>query len=186
MGKLSLFTACQSWMDVQNEACHARLRASCSAIDSPRYGDGFRCWAAKLFSQTLLEVDMGFRKLAEGLLLLLASLMAGASERPLPKPDWLVGNWVLCEDPDNSPKDTLQFNSDGTGLVIRAKGNIEFLHKHSGQSVSLLASANGYVIPIELSSSSSFDKLLLHSKRTGNVATYVRSDSTQASSCGIK
>lgn len=129
---------------------------------------------------------MDSRNLAAGLLLLLASLMAGASERLSPKPDWLVGNWALCEDPDNSPKDTLQFNSDGTGLVIRAKGNIEFLHKHSGRSVSLLANANGYAIPIELSSSSNFDKLLLHSDKTGNTATYVRSDSAQASSCGIK
>ena len=129
---------------------------------------------------------MDYRKLSVGLLLLLASLMAGASERLSPKPDWLIGNWVLCEDPDNSPKDTLQFNADGTGLVIRAKGNIEFLHKHSGQSVSLLANANGYAIPIELSSSSSFDKLRLHSDKTGHTATYVRSDSPQWSSCGIK
>ena len=129
---------------------------------------------------------MGSRNLVAGLLLLLASLVAVASESPAPKPDWLIGNWVLCEDPDNSPKDTLQFNVDGTGLVIRAKGNVEFLHKHSGQSVSLLANANGYAIPIELLSSSSFDKLLLHSDKTGNTATYVRSDSPQASSCGIK
>lgn len=129
---------------------------------------------------------MDSRKLVVGLVLLLASLVALASESPAPKPDWLIGNWVLCEDPDNSPKDTLQFNADGTGLVIRAKGNVEFLHKHSGHSVSLLANANGYAIPIELSSSSSFDKLLLHSDKTGNTAIYVRSDSPQASSCSIK
>ncbi len=128
---------------------------------------------------------MDSRKLAVGLVLFLASLSTLASEGPAPKLDWLIGNWVLCEDPDNSPKDTLQFNADGTGLVIRAKGNVEFLHKHSGQSVSLLANANGYAIPIELSSSSSFDKLLLHSEKTGNTATYVRSDSPQASSCSI-
>lgn len=109
-----------------------------------------------------------------------------ASESETPNPDWLIGSWVLCDDPDNSPKDTLHFNADGTGLVIRAKGNIEFLHKHSGQAVSLLANVNGYAIPIELSSSPSFDKLLLHSDKTGNTATYVRSDSPQASSCSIK
>jgi hypothetical protein len=80
----------------------------------------------------------------------------------------------------------LQFNADGTGLVIRLKGNVEFLHKHAGHSVSLLANANGYAIPIELSSSSSFDKLLLYSDKTGNTATYVRSDSQQASTCSIK
>ena len=129
---------------------------------------------------------MSCRKLVVGLLLLLASLVATASESPRPRPDWLIGNWVLCEDPDNSPKDTLQFNADGTGLVISAKGNVEFQHKHTGQSVSLLANANGYAIPIELFSSSSFDKLLLHSDKTGNTATYVRSDSSQTSSCSIK
>ncbi|HVI60515.1 MAG TPA: hypothetical protein VM619_16795 [Luteimonas sp.] len=121
-----------------------------------------------------------------GLMALLASLGAVASGNPAPTADWLLGTWVLCEDPDSSPKDSLQFNADGTGLVIRAKGNVEFLHKHSGQSVSLLANANGYAIPIELSSSPGFDKLLLHSDKTGNTASYVRSDSPQAGSCSIK
>ena len=129
---------------------------------------------------------MGSRKVLVGLLYLLASSGAVASESPAPTANWLLGTWVLCEDPDNSPKDSLQFNSDGTGLVIRAKGNVEFLHKHSGQSVSLLANANGYAIPIELSSPPNFDKLLLHSDKTGNTATYVRSDSPQAGSCSIK
>lgn len=121
-----------------------------------------------------------------GLLCLLASLGATASETPESKADWLVGTWVLCEDPDNSPRDSLQFNADGTGLVIRSKGNIEFRHKHSGQSVSLLANANGYAIPIALSSSPAFDRLLLHSDKTGNSASYVKSDSHQISNCAIK
>lgn len=96
---------------------------------------------------------MSSRKLIVGLLSLLATLGTAATQNPAPASGWLFGTWVLCEDPDNSPKDSLQFNADGTGLVIRAKGNVEFLHKHSGQSVSLLANANGYAIPIELTSS---------------------------------
>jgi hypothetical protein len=128
---------------------------------------------------------MSFRKLIVGLFSLFV-VGAAVAESPAPAPDWLLGTWVLCEDPDNSPKDSLQFNADGTGQVIRAKGNIEFLHKHSGQSVSLLANANGYAIPIELSSSPGFDKLLLHSDKTGNTASYVKSDSREASSCSIK
>lgn len=125
------------------------------------------------------------RKLLVGLLCILAPIGAAAS-KPQPKSDWLVGTWVLCEDPDNSPKDSLQFNSDGTGSVMRAKGNVEFVHKHSGQSVSLLANANGYAIPIEMSASSTFDRLLLHSDKTGNTANYVRSDSAQAGNCSIR
>ena len=129
---------------------------------------------------------MGSRELVVVAVLLLRSSVVIASEIPAPKSDWLIGSWVLCEDPDNSPKDTLQFNADGTGLVIRAKGNVEFLHKHSGQSVSLLANASGYAVPIELSASPRFDKLLLHSDKTGSSAAYVRSDSSQASSCSIR
>lgn len=129
---------------------------------------------------------MSSRKLVMVLLPLLAPLGAACADNSKPAPDWLLGTWVLCEDPDDSPKDSLQFNADGTGKVIRAKGNIEFLHRHSGQSVSLLANANGYAIPIELSSSPGFDKLLLHSDKTGNTASYVRSDSPQARGCSIK
>ena len=129
---------------------------------------------------------MSSRKLVVVLLSLLAPLGAACADNSKPAPDWLFGTWVLCEDPDDSPKDSLQFNADGTGKVIRAKGNMEFLHKHSGQSVSLLANANGYAIPIELSSSPGFDRLLLHSDKTGKTASYIRSDSPQARGCSIK
>ncbi|WP_440224234.1 hypothetical protein ACQQ2N_03205 [Dokdonella sp. MW10] len=137
-------------------------------------------------ADSVLEVSMDFCKRAVGVLLLMSAATAVASERAAPKPDWLVGNWVLCEDPDHSPRDTLQFNADGTGLVIRAKGSTEFRHRHSERAVSLLANANGYAIPIELSSSSGFDKLFLYSKRTGSTSTYVRSDGAHADTCSIK
>jgi hypothetical protein len=128
---------------------------------------------------------MAYRKLLIGLLCVLVP-MGATAQRQEPKKDWPIGTWVLCEDPDNSPKDSPLFKSDGTGAVIRAAGNIEFLHKHSGQSVSLLANAKGYAIPIELSASSAFDRLLLYSDKTGNTASYVKSDSSQAGDCGIK
>lgn len=130
------------------------------------------------------------RSITFGFLLFLSSLPAAAIDLPSQKNDWLTGTWVLCEDPDSSPKDSLQFNADGTGMVIRAKGNIEFLHKHSELAVSLLANANananGNAIPIELSASPGHDKLLLHSDQTGNTSTYVRSDSQEAATCSIK
>ncbi|WP_440975310.1 hypothetical protein [Pseudoxanthomonas winnipegensis] len=129
---------------------------------------------------------MSSRKLIVGLLSLLPTCGAAAAQNPVPASGWLWGTWVLCEDPDNSPKDSLQFNADGTGLVIRSKGNVEFLHKHSGQSVSLLANANGYAIPIELTSSPGFDKLLAYSDKTGNTASYVKLGSPQARTCSVK
>lgn len=129
---------------------------------------------------------MKSRKLVVGMLSLLACSVGLAWEGPRQTQDWLTGDWVLCEDPDNGPKETLRFSANGTGMVIRAKGNIEFLHKHSAHSVSLLANANGYAIPIELASSPDFDKLLLYSEKTKNTATYVRSDDNEASSCSIK
>ncbi len=126
------------------------------------------------------------RKLIVGFLCLFASAGAIGSQGQEPNSNWLIGTWVLCEDPDNSPKDSLLFNPDGTGLVIRPNRTTEFLHKRSGQSVHLLANANGYAIPIELSASLTFDRLLLHSDKTGNTASYVKSDSSQASKCSIK
>lgn len=118
------------------------------------------------------------------LILLAACRSVSAEEKA--KSDWLTGTWVLCDDPDQSPKDSLQFNADGTGLLIRAKGNIEFLHKHDGQSVSLLANANGRAIPIEMSASPEFDELLLHSDRTGNTAFYVRAETAATKKCSIE
>jgi len=127
-----------------------------------------------------------FRKLILAFSLLLGSLSAWATDLPRQTDDWLTGTWVLCEDPDGSPKDSLQFNPDGTGLVIRAKGNIEFSHRRAGLAVSILANANGKAIPIELSAAPSHDKLLAHSEKTGNTAIYVRSESKDAAACSIK
>ena len=126
------------------------------------------------------------RELIAFVFALIVSVCSFAPPASAEKLDWLVGTWVLCDDPDNSPKEHLQFNEDGTGLLIRAKGNIEFLHKHSGQAVSLLANAGGRAIPIELSASSAFDALLLYSQKTGQTASYIRTDSGKTSTCSIK
>jgi hypothetical protein len=125
------------------------------------------------------------RNLAIGLSLLLCAGLAAASDKASPK-DWLSGTWTLCEDPDGSPKDSLQFNPDGSGLVIRSKGNLPFLHKHMGQAVSLLANAHGIAIPIEMSASPGFDKLMLHSDKTGSTSFYVRSEQVEAAGCSVK
>ena len=126
------------------------------------------------------------RRIAFSFLLLVSSAPVIAVDTTSQRKDWLTGTWILCEDPDRSPKESLQFNPDGTGVVIRSKGKIQFLHKHSGQTVSLLANAHGIAVPIELSASPAFDKLLVHSDRTGNTATYIRSESKKIAACSIK
>jgi len=102
------------------------------------------------------------------------------------KSDWLIGTWTLCKDPDHSPKDTLQFNADGTGLLIRAKGNSEFLHEHTSYHVSLIVHAHGYAIPVEYSVSPEHDRLFLYSQFTGHTSYYVRTDSKLIAHCSSK
>ena len=126
------------------------------------------------------------RNLVFSVMLLVTAGAASATENPSKEADWLVGTWVLCEDPDQSPKDSLQFNADGTGLSIRPNGNIELLHRKAGKDVQILANANGNAIPIKMTASDSFDKLLLHSERTGNTSVYLRDDNPAIKDCSIK
>ncbi len=100
--------------------------------------------------------------------------------------DWLFGEWLLCEDPDGSPKDALQFNSDGTGMVVRQDKQTEFVHRRSGDRVEMLANANGYAIPIDMTASPERDKLLLYSDKTGSTSAYIRRDSGLMESCTVK
>jgi hypothetical protein len=103
-----------------------------------------------------------------------------------PVSDWLMGTWTLCNDPDGDSKDSLQFNADGSGWVIREKGNIEFVQKHADERVYLLGNGNGYAIPIELGTNAQHDKLLLRSDKTGSTSTYVRTDGNLAGQCSLK
>jgi hypothetical protein len=125
-------------------------------------------------------------KLALCFSLLAVAMPAVSSDARRANEDWLTGTWILCEDPDGGSRDSLQFNPDGTGLVIRPKGNIPFLHKHSSQTVSLLANANGVAVRVELSISPALDKLLLHSDRTGNTSFYVRLERAQRYACSAR
>ena len=116
------------------------------------------------------------------------ALLSGqcVAQEKIPAADWLQGTWTLCDDPDQSPKDSLQFNQDGSGLLIRDKGNMEILHKHTDQTVYILANANGKAIPIQLSASAEHDKLLLHSEKSGATSTYVRTDGPLVAKCSIQ
>ncbi|VXB06901.1 conserved hypothetical protein [Luteimonas sp. 9C] len=93
---------------------------------------------------------------------------------------------MLCEDPDDSPRDALQFNADGTGIVIREDKQTEFLHRKAGDRVEMLANADGYAIPINMTISPERDKLFLYSDKTGSTSTYIRRDSGWVEGCSVK
>ena len=87
----------------------------------------------------------------------------------------LVGVWPLCVDPDQSPKDSLLFKSDGTGYVLRKdKPNTEFLYRVEGTSLLLLARVGEQAVPVSLEISPDGRRLLLYSEYTKNTSFYVR------------
>jgi hypothetical protein len=120
--------------------------------------------------------------LAAALLGMLATPLMAAESGANPNA-WLVGDWMLCKDPDRSSKDTLRFAADGTGAVLRSKGNIETVYRVRESRVELLANANGRAIPITLTFTAARDVLTVHSDDTGASATYVRKDGKRVGEC---
>lgn len=96
---------------------------------------------------------------------------------------WLVGDWVLCNNPDKSPKDTMRFAPDGTGQVISAKGSTELVYRVRGARLEMLANAKGYAIPITLTIQPQHDVLENLDEDTGSVTTYVRKDGPRVAEC---
>lgn len=120
--------------------------------------------------------------IAVALLGMIATPLMAAAPAATPNA-WLVGDWMLCKDPDKSPKDTLRFAADGTGAVLRSKGNIETVYRVRESRVELLANANGRAIPITLTFTAARDVLTVHSDTTGANATYVRKDGKRVGEC---
>ncbi len=115
------------------------------------------------------------------------SLVACASPAADSSNGWLVGDWALCEDPDESPKDTLRFNENGTGSVLRSAGGaIPFVYTTSDSRVSILATSRGGTVPIETAASSDKRKLLFFSDETGATSFYVRAESVLEFACSAK
>ena len=124
------------------------------------------------------------RKLVVATSLVALSLTTIACTAAESNATWLVGQWTLCQDPDDSPRDTLQFEQDGTGLVLRAAGGtIPFAYTTSGPAVSILATTRGITVPIETTASPDRRKLLFHSDQTGSTSFYVRPDSVAEFAC---
>jgi hypothetical protein len=87
----------------------------------------------------------------------------------------LIEVWPLCVDPDQSPKDSLLFESDGTGYVLRKdKPDTEFLYRVEGTWLLLLARVGEQAVSVSLEISPDGEKLLLYSEYTKNTSFYVR------------
>lgn len=118
----------------------------------------------------------------------LLSIAAAASVAAAPgtgSSAWLVGDWVLCENPDKSPKDSMHFQPDGTGVVKSAKGNTELVYRVRGERLEILANAKGYAIPITLTIRPQREVLENRDEDTGSVTTYVRKDGPRVAECDV-
>ena len=93
----------------------------------------------------------------------------------------LIGVWPLCVDPDRRAKDSLLFESDGSGYVLRRdKPNIEFLYRAKGTSLTLFMRAGERAIRIPFEISPDGRRLLMYREKTKSTSFYVReSDVTE-------
>ena len=118
---------------------------------------------------------------------LLASLAVGNAFAAEPAASPLVGRWVLCEDPDGSPKDSLEFFAEGYGFNRRPNAPMSpFLYKEAAGQLLLMVNARGNLLNIYLGVPEDHSRLTLKSERTGNEASYVRAGEEQERSCTIK
>ncbi|MBD9437131.1 hypothetical protein IB223_13590 [Pseudoxanthomonas sp. PXM03] len=122
--------------------------------------------------------------------IIIAALLGTTSVSPAAAADivagpnsWLVGDWVLCKNPDKSSKDAMHFAPDGTGQVISAKGSTELVYRVRGDRLEMLANAKSYAIPITLTIRPKRDVLENHDEDTGSVTTYVRKDGPRVAEC---
>ena len=96
----------------------------------------------------------------------------------------LVGVWPLCVDPDQSPKDSLVFESGGSGFVAReGSPNTEFLYRVEGDWLRLLARVGDQAVPVSLKISLDGRRLILNSDLTKNTSSYVRESDVAEFDC---
>ena len=99
----------------------------------------------------------------------------------------LVGTWVLCQDPDGSPKDTLEFFTEGYGFSRRPNAPMSpFLFKETKDQLLLAVNAHGNLLNIYMGVSPDHSRLTLKSERTGNEAFYVRVGQEKENGCTAK
>jgi hypothetical protein len=114
-----------------------------------------------------------------------AACYAIPTERPSPSS---VGEWTLCEDPDDSPRDTLQFYREGYGFLVRSdRPNVPFLFAESeSHVVTLFSNARGQVLLIKYEFADGKKRMNLYSERTKHWSYYVRVERVADYSCTSK
>jgi hypothetical protein len=118
---------------------------------------------------------------------LAASLCIGNAAAAEPPSSPLTGIWVLCQDPDGSPKDSLEFFAEGYGFNRRPNAPMSpFLYKEAPGQLLLMANSRGNLLNVYLGVAPDHGRLTLKSERTGNEAYYVRSGQEQNQGCTAK
>ncbi|WP_157511071.1 hypothetical protein [Frateuria sp. Soil773] len=96
----------------------------------------------------------------------------------------LTGTWVMCQDPDHSPPDSLTFHPEGYGFEHRPdKPKYPFLFKETGEKLLLLVNARGDLIQIHMMVNPARTRLFLKSDKTGSESFYVRQGQEKENSC---
>jgi hypothetical protein len=86
---------------------------------------------------------------------------------------WLLGKWELAYDPDNNPKDWLEFSADGHAVSITAEGRrIPGRYVLNDRQINVTYSYNGKMIPYVLKFSAEKDTLIAYSEKTKNTSLY--------------
>lgn len=122
---------------------------------------------------------------AAGVLAAASSMGAVKAAEQSPSP--VVGVWVLCQDPDGSPKDSLQFFEEGYGFSRRANAAMSpFLYKEAAGRLLLAVNAKGNLLTVYLRVAPDYSQLIFKSERTGKEALYVRAGQEEQYGCTAK
>jgi hypothetical protein len=109
------------------------------------------------------------------LIVAMLALVLGVGTTPVGAADdgWIVGRWELIRDPDGSPRDWLEFASDGRMVAIKSDGQ-RFGGRYiaSETAVQLNYKVGTQSIIITLEPGHDKKELFARSARTGNTAVY--------------
>jgi len=99
---------------------------------------------------------------------------------------WLKGVWVLCHDPDGSPRHSMEFTTGGQGTLSVTKTPLRFAYGMGGNQVTLVINAGGAPVIMRFSFSADRQKLDTVSEKSGHISTYVRADGKLVGECTVK
>jgi hypothetical protein len=99
---------------------------------------------------------------------------------------WVKGVWVLCHDPDRSPKHSIEFTTGGQGVLAVSKQPPRFAYGMGGNVVTLVVNAGGRPVIMKFTFSPDRQKLETVSEKSGNTSTYVRADGKLVGECTVK